>query len=187
MTGRSTDLGDQVDSLLARQEWIQAGLYDLNLSLTTLGRHANGASQEGVTDERLDYFRSVRAVREAVREVLPRDATVIVVSKGDDALLDLYGRRAWHFPQAPDGGYAGYYLPDGGGLIAHLEVLRARGAEYLLFPRTSLWWLESYPKFAQHLHRHYPLVLDSPGECAVFALQRYSAGDPSAWKARSAA
>lgn len=177
------DLGGQVDWVLARQEWIQSGLYDLNLSLTALTQ-ANGARSPQITEERLAYIQSVRAIREAVRRVLPRAATVIVVSKGDRGLLDLYGRRALHFPQASDGDYAGYYLPDGSGLIAHLEVLRARGGQFLLLPVSSLWWLDSYPKFAQHLHRHYPLVMEDPETCAIFALERYSTTDPASWKVR---
>ena len=83
-----------------------------------------------------------------------------------------------------DGDYAGYYLPDGTGLIAHLEMLRARGAHYLLFPESSLWWLDKYPKFALHLRRHYPLVMEDREACAIFALERYSATDPDAWKVR---
>jgi GT2 family glycosyltransferase len=175
-------LSGQVDSLLARQEWILSGLYDLNLSLASLS-HGNGAAKP-LSAERLAYFESVRTIREVVRRALPRDATVVVVSKGDDALIDLYGRDAWHFPQAMDGRYLGHYLPDGAGLIAHLEVLRARGAQYMLFPQSALWWLESYPKFARHLRRHYPLVLNEPKACAIFSLERYSLSDPSAWKAR---
>jgi GT2 family glycosyltransferase len=179
------DLGGQVDWVLARQEWIQSGLYDLNLSLTALTQ-TNGRRGPRMTEERLAYMESVRAIREVVRRTLPRAATVIVVSKGDDALLDLYGRRAWHFPQASDGDYAGYYLPDGTGLIAHLETLRARGGQYLLLPESSLWWLDAYPKFALHLRRHYPLVMEDPDTCAIFALERYLATDPEAWKVRLA-
>ena len=59
-----------------------------------------------------------------------------------------------------------------------------RGASTSCFRVPSLWWLESYPKFAQHLHRHYPLVLDDPGDVRDILLERYSAADPSAWKAR---
>jgi GT2 family glycosyltransferase len=177
------ELGGQVDSLLARQEWILSGLYDLNLSLTELA-HSNGTTTPPLTQERRAYFESVRAIREAVRRILPRSATVVVVSKGDDALIDLYGRDAWHFPQASDGRYLGHYLPDGSGLIAHLEVMRARGAQYLLFPRSSLWWLDSYWKFARHVQRHYPLVLDEPNACAIYSLERSSSADPSAWRDR---
>ena len=51
----------------------------------------------------------MRRIRETVRSALPRDATVVVVSKGDEGLLDLYGRRGWHFPQASSGEYLWYY------------------------------------------------------------------------------
>src|SRR5262249_20224921 len=47
------------------------------------------------------YQELTERVRWLVHQTLPPNAVVAVVSKGDDTLLDLYGRRAWHFPQAP--------------------------------------------------------------------------------------
>ena len=38
------------------------------------------------------------------------------------AMLDLYGREAWHFPRGEDGEYSWYYPPDGPSVIAHLET-----------------------------------------------------------------
>ena len=70
------------------------------------------------------------------------DGIVVVISKGDDALLEWAGRRGWHFPQDATGGYAGYYPANGRNAIVHLEVLRARGARYLVLPATSAWWLD---------------------------------------------
>jgi GT2 family glycosyltransferase len=171
-------LSERVESLLDRQEWIQSGLYDLNLSLSALGRRDDG-SQDG----RVAYLESVRAVREVVRRKLPHDACIVVVSKGDE-LLDLYGRRAWHFPQGADGRYAGYYPPDGTAVIAHLEALRSHGADYLLFPKLALWWLDSYPKFLAHLHRHYPVVVDDSDKCLIFALERQKELPATVWRPR---
>ena len=37
-----------------------------------------------------------------------------VISKGDEALLNLDGRKAWHFPQDEQGSYLGYHPPDAG-------------------------------------------------------------------------
>src|SRR3712207_2672412 len=51
------------------------------------------------------YQQLVRRIREVVRTALPAGATVIVVSKGDDRLLELDGRRGWHFPQNERGVY----------------------------------------------------------------------------------
>jgi hypothetical protein len=69
----------------------------------------------------------VARVRQLVHDTIPRGATVLVVSKGDDDLLQREGRRAWHFPRAAEGGYAGYDPAYAAAAIAHLEALRAEG------------------------------------------------------------
>jgi GT2 family glycosyltransferase len=184
------DLITRVDSLLLREEEIQARLYDLNLSLAALRQAspdpASTAAGENVPAAGDDsYPDCIRRVREVVRELLPGDATVIVVTRGDEDLLDLYGRRAWHFPQAADGRYMGYYPPDGTAIIAHLEALRRQGGQYLLFPKPALWWLKSYSKFSDHLHRHYPVMLRDEKTCVLFALdKKNSQSDSSAWSLR---
>lgn len=118
-----------------------------------------------------DYDRLVERVREVACTTLPPEATVIVVSRGDDRLLALEGRTAWHFPQTVDGAYAGSYPVDGQHAILEIEALRARGADHLLFPGTALWWLDHYVVLKQHLERHYPVVLRHDGVCLIFALQ----------------
>jgi hypothetical protein len=90
---------------------------------------------------------------------VPTGATVLVVSKGDNQLLELGNRRAWHFPRSEDGS-AGYYPADSDSAIVHLEKLRAKGAEYLLFPISAFWWLEHYTGFAAHLKLHYRVVAE---------------------------
>jgi hypothetical protein len=102
--------------------------------------------------EYLDYPRLVGHIREVVKALLPAEATVVVVSKGDEELLRLGGRRrGWHFPQNEDGVYAGYHPVDSAEAISQLEELRSRGADFLLFPETAFWWLEHYGEFKQHL------------------------------------
>jgi hypothetical protein len=102
--------------------------------------------------------------------VLPPDATVLVVSKGDEELTQLCGRRAWHFPQREDGIYAGFYPADSAAAIEHLEGLRRKGAQFVLFPSTAFWWLEHYQDFRRHLETRYRLVIRKEDTCLVFAL-----------------
>jgi glycosyltransferase involved in cell wall biosynthesis len=117
------------------------------------------------------YQQLIQRIRAVVRSCLPRDATVIVVSKGDDELLNLDGRRAWHFPQTVEGVYAGFYPPDSRAAIDHLEALRNRGGMYLLFPGTSFWWLDHYSEFRGHLEtRHHRLWSDD--ECIIYQLSK---------------
>jgi hypothetical protein len=95
---------------------------------------------------------------------------VAVVSKGDDDLLKLDGRRGWHFLQNEKGEYAGYYPADSAEAIARLEALREKGAEFLLFPATALWWLEHYTEFKRHLQSRYSEVVCQEDVCLIYAL-----------------
>jgi hypothetical protein len=107
-------------------------------------------------------------VRELVASLLPEDATVLVVSKGDEELVRL-SCRAWHFPRDPRGGYAGYYPADGAAAVADLEALRAEGADYWLLPSTAFWWLDHYKELRDHLHSHYRVVTAQEHVCLIFA------------------
>ena len=69
------------------------------------------------------YADLVRAVREAVRHHTARDATILVISRGDERLLNLYGRRAWHFPRTAQGYFAGEHPGDLGEILS-LRLLR---------------------------------------------------------------
>jgi GT2 family glycosyltransferase len=125
------------------------------------------------------YDQLIGRAREAVDTALPPDAAVLVVSRGDDQLLDLNGRRAGHFPQAADGVYAGHHPADSAEAVAHLEALRAGGGQYLLIPEPAFWWLDHYAGFAAHLREHHTLVLDDPA-CRVVRLDAPRTGHPGA-------
>ena len=117
-----------------------------------------------------------------VRHFLPDWCTVLVVSKGDDSLLQLGGCTAHHFPQAEDGQYLGYHPATSGDAIAHLEALRQQGADFLLFPPTALWWLDHYTEFRSYLLRRYRLKVDDDRAGVLFSL-REDARLGSPWQA----
>jgi hypothetical protein len=118
-----------------------------------------------------DYSVLQRRIAEFIHCAIPRGSTVLVISKGDEALLDIAGRRAWHFPRAINGMYAGCYPADSQEAISHLRRLESEGAEYLVIPSTSFWWLEFYPGLARHLRKRRRLVAYHEGVCLVFRLQ----------------
>jgi glycosyltransferase involved in cell wall biosynthesis len=124
------------------------------------------ASPGGDSDS---YEQMVLCIRQLVENVLPADATVLVVSRGDDHLLQLGRRRAWHFPQDVAGQYAGHHPRNSGEAVALLGELRAKGAQYLLFPGTALWWLEHYVALREHLEsRHRRIAAGGP--CVIYEL-----------------
>ena len=141
------------------------------------GEDAGGADTPGADvadttgDARTDYDRLRQRVRQAVCDAVPATSTVIVVSKGDDELLELGGRRAWHFPQADSGAYAGHHPEDSTAAVRHLESLRGRGGEFLVFPSTSMWWLQHYEGLRRHLDHRYREVLREEGTCVIYELR----------------
>jgi hypothetical protein len=117
-----------------------------------------------------DYDNLRRRIRKVVAEAIPAEATVLVVSKGDVELLELGGRRTRHFPEAEDGTWAGHHPADSSEAVAALEAMREAGGEFILFPRTGLWWLEHYGGLLEHLERRYDTVVRDDDVCVIFAL-----------------
>jgi O-antigen biosynthesis protein len=127
-------------------------------------RDGNGSAAQ------LLYEDLVVRIRAEVASSLPDDAHVLVVSRGDEEILRLGRRTTSHFPQDEAGQYAGYHPATGEDAIAHLEALRGRGSQFLLFPSTAFWWLDHYPDLRAHLEAHYRPVLRRDGVCMVYAL-----------------
>jgi len=123
-----------------------------------------------MSDETKEYRSLVRRFADLVRSSVPEGSTVIVVSKGDEELLDIETRSAWHFPQRTDGTYAGYYPFDSASAISHLEELRRKGGEYLGLPASAMWWLEHYEEFRQHLEKRHRTISEDPDAGVIYAL-----------------
>src|SRR5581483_2831330 len=101
-----------------------------------------------------DYQQLVGHIREIVHHNIPAGRTVAVVSRGDGDLLEFDGRQGWHFPQTEDGTYAGHHPADSADAIEQLQALVGRGAEFLMFPATAVWWLSHFGDLRAHLEAH---------------------------------
>jgi glycosyltransferase involved in cell wall biosynthesis len=133
------------------------------------------ADLAGDTDRYADWLGEVH---EAVARVAPDDEPVLVVSKGDPALVDMPGRVARHFPEASDGRYAGYHPRDSDDALEHLTVLEGR-PDYLVVPAPSFWWLDHYTGFARHLEEHHERAW-SDEHCVIYRLRPDGGGAESA-------
>jgi hypothetical protein len=127
------------------------------------------SSSESRVDHALDAL--VPSVRAVAVALLPPGARVLVVTGGDERLLDLSGPIGWHFPQREGGSHVGEDPADSDAAIAQLELLRLSGAGYLLIPRTAHWWLERFSEFRAHLETNYTLVTRQQNVCTIFDLQ----------------
>jgi GT2 family glycosyltransferase len=106
----------------------------------------------------------------AMIQTLPETARVLVATRGDDRLRAVPGHSAGHFPQMPDGTYAGSYPADDDAAIEQLVELGACGWTHLALPNPARWWLDHYPLMAQHLERGGGVVIDDPAAGVVFRL-----------------
>jgi hypothetical protein len=102
---------------------------------------------------------------------LPPESTVLAVTNGDDRLLELGERRAWHFPQDSEGAWSGHHPGDGAEAIAEIEGLIVKGADHLLLPGDSFWWLDQYPELSDYLQERHELLV-ARSSCLVFSLSK---------------
>ena len=126
-----------------------------------------------------EYEFLLERIRDVANRILPAQAAVLVVSKGDDQLLKLGDCRARHFPETNEGVYAGYHPKDSGGAIAALENMRDRGAQFLLIPRSAFWWITHYHEFALHLDRRYSVIFRDEEIAVIYALDSAESDVPS--------
>jgi hypothetical protein len=101
---------------------------------------------------------------------LPSTASVAVVSKGDESLINSLSRRARHFPGDADGGWAGYHPADSAEALAMLERDRLLGVDHFALPQTGDWWLDHYEGLARYLATRCQLVAQAPGAGRIWAL-----------------
>ena len=116
-----------------------------------------------------DYDELVGRVRALLVESLPAGSIVLVVSKGDERLVELEGLQGRHFPHTSEGTWAGRHPGDSDEAVAQLEESHAAGAAYLAIPQPSLWWLDFYDGLAARLRGGDGPVIEV-ADCVVFAL-----------------
>jgi hypothetical protein len=136
--------------------------YDAELAM--LGEGSSAIAGDG------DYQQMVERIRSIVRESLPPDAPVSVISKGDPRLLQLDGRPSSHFPRGNGGEFAGHYPESGEDALNHLREHIDSGSQFLVIPQTSMWWLDHYEEFGRALSDEFTVVMDEPETCRIFAL-----------------
>ena len=138
--------------------------------MATLGlaliRHAPGAPAA------IYYRQLLDRVRASVVKNLPPEVPVAVASLGDEAMLELDGRRAWHFPGAVADSALAYTIDDTVRLLEQLEALRQAGAQYLLLPASAWSWSARYPKLNRWIETLYHPIVRDDGVCNIYDLRR---------------
>jgi GT2 family glycosyltransferase len=121
------------------------------------------------------YMEMVRRVHKVLANQIKDTAPVAVVSRGCQDLVNLPDRPVWHFPRTSDGTYSGHYPSDCDQAVSLVQEAYSAGARYLLFPETSLWWLDHYPGLRETLELHCTRLHDEHDPCVIYDLQDWPA------------
>lgn len=170
---------DAHDQLLRRDEEIAAMIAQIPV------QPAAGAAKPSTANP-ASYVDLVGRIRQAACSVMPEGSVACVISKGDEALVQLQGRTGWHFPRDEAGGYAGYSPKDSADATVRLEAEVARGARFVIIPSTSKWWLDHYADWAAHLKKRGAAVVDN-ADCTIFDLVPAKAASVSTGRRRKSA
>lgn len=125
---------------------------------------ADGAEPEGQA--------LVPGIRALTAALLPEEDGVLVLTGGDDRLLEI-GRTAWRFPSEAGAGESVSGLGEGRAAVRELKAFRARGVRYLVVPRTSFYLVEECEQLRRFLEQCRTVALRDR-LCAIFELE---AGD----------
>ena len=122
-----------------------------------------------------EYQELVERIKLIARSAVPPDATVVVVSKGDDQLLDLECGDAWHFPASPDGTWVGYNPPDAAWAIAAARAGAGARRRLPLAARDRLLVAGAVPRIRQApADKECPQIVEDES-CAIYTLCRFPA------------
>jgi 4-amino-4-deoxy-L-arabinose transferase-like glycosyltransferase len=103
-----------------------------------------------------------------LKRVTLANALIVAADNGDPTVFYYAGRKGWHLLE-DEGIYEGEPM-DSAQAIVNLDKLRARGATHLAFTFNTVWWLDYYREFAQHVDATATLVRATP-EFRIYKLQ----------------
>lgn len=117
--------------------------------------------------------RCLPGMRALLDNLLPEESGVLVLSEGDDPLLDL-GRPAWHFPHDASGRHLPLEADGGRHAVSRLRALASQGSRYFVLPATFFWTLARRPVLASYLEEECRRLALRQRICAVYELRSQS-------------
>ena len=104
------------------------------------------------------------AAADVIKRLLPRDARIVIVTEGGNGLGGLDLERTVRYRPGPDDDSA----------VEAIGELAARGASFLVIPRSAFGWLAQRPGLRRHLNEHHVLVTRQQHLCEIYDLSRDS-------------
>jgi glycosyltransferase involved in cell wall biosynthesis len=119
------------------------------------------------TEDNTAWQETQESIAQIMQQHVPKKARVLIVDKWDPTLFHLSRRKGWNFPERslmPEG-----YPANDEKAVAHLNQLRKRGANFLVFPHAAFWWLDYYRAFRQHLETEHACIWKDE-RCVIYEI-----------------
>ncbi|HVD41639.1 MAG TPA: hypothetical protein VNC16_11650 [Solirubrobacterales bacterium] len=131
--------------------------------------------------------RCLPAMRALLDSLLPEEEVVLVLSEGDDSLLDL-DRPAWHFPHDGAGQHVPLSADAGRHAVSQLSTLSRNGVRYLLVPVSLLWTLTRRPALTAYLAEECRCLALRERICTIYELRTsHRISNPTSLRPKEAA
>jgi hypothetical protein len=111
---------------------------------------------------------ALRGLGLALNETTLPGSLIVAADNGDPTVFYYAHRKGWHFLET-GGIFQGDPLSSEQA-IADVERLRDRGATHLVFTWATVWWLDYYKEFGQHVERDATLMQTTP-EFRIYQLK----------------
>jgi hypothetical protein len=118
-----------------------------------------------------DYVVAVGHLRQLVGAFAGAGEVVLVISRGDPALVEHPGLVVHHFPGDAEGAHLGHPEHDRHA-IGLLRSAARRGARWLVIPEHASWWAVHYPHFWAEAHDAHTVVAHHDGVGTLIRLER---------------
>jgi hypothetical protein len=143
--------------------WAKGGIYALIILMF--------AAQSLAVDRKLyrPAAADLRNLGFALNRITPPGSLIVIADYGDPTAFYYGERKGWHFLEK-DAIYNGHPNTSADA-ITDLEHLRQQGATHIAFYSATIWWLDYYPEFAQHLAAT-STVVESAQTYKIFELRR---------------
>ncbi len=124
---------------------------DLAASLRETWHVLDRALEEGGASKHTRYLLLSARLRAQLVALTPPGSTIAVVSRGDDDLLALPDRVAWHVPGCPTGRGRPASRPTARKQFVTWRSCACSVPITSCCPATYAWWLDTYRELAEHL------------------------------------
>jgi glycosyltransferase involved in cell wall biosynthesis len=151
--------------------------FDVDLFEYVSNATAGHCARMGISVDREQWrakswaYRVQQAAGEIVSLIPKRGSFILVDEDGWKTDPFLCGRKRIPFLER-DGQYWGR-PPDDVTAIQELERLRKAGADFVVFPWSTFWWLGYYAELARHLRRLFPCLVENE-DLIIFDLREGS-------------